>query len=94
MLDADWCDVMAADLALDELERIDGFQRQTEALGLASLLASATWEPHGLERAERALKQDMQRRRQDLTVDEVEAITKAADKVLRINRRARRRQIH
>lgn len=84
---------MAADLALDELERVDTLLARQKAIELASYLAVAYHEPGGLSRAERDLHLMMVRPRQPvLTQAEVDEIYRQAEKAQRIARRNRRRR--
>jgi len=87
--------VLAEDLRLDELERVEGLRRRQEALELAQLVAIAFHEPKKLEGVARDL--DRERRRVALpSVDEAQAKAAEVENLIsladRIERRKRRQQ--
>jgi hypothetical protein len=94
VLDAEWGDVLQADMALDELERVERFAREADALRFAQYVAIAMSPGQGLAPIGQALERAAQRQRQDVEPDEAARIMRQVDKVLRIERRKRRQTLH
>ena len=93
VLDQDWADTMVADLALDEVERVDQLLERSRAIDMAHLMAIAMHQPGDLSRERRDVELAMRRPRQPtLTKQDIEQLYGQADRAQRIARRKRRRQ--
>lgn len=93
-LDAPFADVLVADMALDELDRIDALQHASERLALAQLIAVGTQQPKELAAEGRRLDAAIRRipkpveerdRERDVAVERIE-------RAMRVNRRKRRQR--
>ena len=94
VLDADWVDVLAADMALDDVERVDRFVAESDALRFAQYVGLGVGAPSELVAIGSALKREATRRRQDIAADDIARIMRQTDKVLRIERRRRRQVVN
>jgi hypothetical protein len=93
VLDQDWADTLVADLALDELERVDQLLDRGRAVDMAALVSLAMHQPGDLAKERRDLELAMRRPRQPtLTKQDVEQLYRQADRAQRIARRNRRKQ--
>ena len=94
VLDAAWVDVLAADMALDEVERVDRFVAESDALRFAQYVGLGMGAPRELAALGQALEREAKRQRQDIEPEEAQRLMRQADKALRIARRQRKQMMH